>query len=120
MKKILALLFVGIFVASCTYRDNPVERNELAIIYSGYGVALSTAVAYRSLPLCVKDGTKVCAKRAVVVKLQEADRKVQTSLIEVSNFVTNYPKLSPAAYIAAAKSAVKVFQTVLVENGIAK
>jgi len=120
IKRILAILFVGIFVASCTYKDNPIDRNELAVIYSGYGVALSAAVAYRNLPICVKGGTKICAKRAVVVKLQEADKKVQIALIETSNFVKNYPTLSPVAYIEASKSAIRVFQAVLVENGIAK
>jgi hypothetical protein len=120
MKRILAILFVGILVSGCTYRDNPISRNEVAVIMSGYGVALSAAVAYRNLPLCVKGGTKVCARRSVVVKLQEADKKVQIALIETSNFVKNYPQLSPAAYIEAAKSSIRVFQKVLVDNGIAK
>lgn len=120
MKKILAILFVGIFVAGCTYKDNPISRNELAVIYSGYGVALSAAVAYRNLPLCVKGGTKICAKREIIYKLQNADKKVQLSLNEVNNFVKNYPQLSPVAYIEAAKSSIRVFQAVLVENGIVK
>ena len=120
MKKILAILFLGLFVASCTYKDNPIDRNELAAIYSGYGIALSAAVAYRNLPICVKGGTKICAKREVVVKIQNADRKVQVALMEADNFVKNYPKLSPVAYIEAAKSSIRIFQSVLVENGIAK
>lgn len=121
MKKILAILFVSIFVSSCSlYKDNPIDRNELAAMYSGYGIALSAAVAYRNLPLCVKGGTKICAKREVIVKIQNADKKVQLALNEASNFVRNYPKLSPIAYIEAAKSSIKVFQAVLVENGLVK
>ena len=40
--------------------------------------------------------------------------------MEADNFVKNYPKLSPVAYIEAAKSSIRIFQTVLIENGIAK
>lgn len=125
MRKFLILTVVALVAAGCsllTPKPNPIGKNELATIEASYGVALSAAVAYRNLRLCKKDEattvSNVCAKRDVILALQSADRKVMASLQETRAFIKNYPTLDASAYLAAARSALIVFQTIQTQNGI--
>lgn len=121
MKK-LAVIVLAFTLASCATVRNPVTQTDLATVEAGYGVALSLAVAYRHLPLC-RTGTtaslsNVCARRSVVVKLQQADRSVQTALSGARNFIKNNPTLSAGTFISAAQAALASFQAIEATYGV--
>lgn len=121
MKRFLLkyIILVGA-LSGCAQIQNPISLNELAAAESAYGVALSAAVAYRSLPLCKASVPAPCAKRDVILELQEADKKVQGAIIAVNNFVRDNPELSAASLVAAAQKAIADFQRIEAVYGVVK
>lgn len=112
----IVIVLSGALLASCGTVPNPLTQNELATAESGYGVLLAGAVAYKHLPLC-KTGTSisltnVCARRSVIVKLQQADRAVQAALVAARSPTVN------AAAMLALQAALAQFQQIEVANGI--
>jgi hypothetical protein len=102
--------------------QNPINYNDMAVVYSAYGTVLAVANAYRSLPLC-RTGmpptmTNICARRSVVVQLQAADRRAVLAINSAQAFINNNPTLGAGTMIAAANSAVITFQQVEALNGI--
>lgn len=126
MKKLLVPMIAMIILSGCAGLfapiQNPVNRNQLYGIEASYGLYLSLAVAYRSLPPCAKNQPfsfyNVCAKRPVIVKLQEADHKAQIAIDQANTFVKEYPTLNAAQVIQAAANAVMAFNQVESENHI--
>lgn len=125
MRKLLALLLLPA-VGGCALLgsfQNPVNLNQLATVESGYGIALSAAVAYRDLPLCktgtVSTVTSICAQRSIILRLQAADRTVETAIQAANSFVAANPTLDATSVIAAAQSALAGFQAIETTYGIA-
>jgi hypothetical protein len=131
MKRILAIVFLGISLAGCastggiegftrlitTGIANPVTPAALSDVKNAYGIALAAAVAYRERPRCTKTHlesvTNLCARRSIVVKLQQADLKAQAALAKADMFVADNPTLNAGSVIQAASLAVSAFQGVL-------
>lgn len=109
-------LVLALGVSGCATFNNPISLNQLGAIESGYGLALSTAVAYRSLPLC-KTGTistiaAICAQRSIIVKLQRADKTTQAAIAAANSFVLANPTLDATTLVSAAQSALAGFQAI--------
>jgi hypothetical protein len=92
---------------------NPVTAEDFAAIESAYGVALAGAVAYRNRPLCKKTAlesvSNLCARRSIIVRMQDADRRAQVALGSARVFIRDNPTLDAGALISAAKAAVGAF-----------
>jgi len=126
MKKLASLIIVGMLLSGCatpfgtkvgevftTGIANPVTTQQIYNLEAAYGVALSGAVAYRERPRCTKTAlesvTNLCARRSIVVKLQDADRKAQIALGQLKAFVSANPTLDASALLDAASAAVTTF-----------
>lgn len=94
-----------------------VNLNTLEGIVSGYGILLNAENTYKALPLC-KTGTtpsvtNICAKRSIIVRLQNADKLANTAVNQAVGFVKANPSVDPTQYLSAAQSALTALQTVL-------
>jgi hypothetical protein len=130
MRKLIAAVVLSLAAVALAACDMPtlnvasqVNLNTEAGIIAGYGVVLNAERAYKSLPLC-KTGTKpsvtnICAKRSVVVRLQNADRVANTAINQMTQFVKNNPNISPDGYLGAARSAILSIQTILNAEAVA-
>lgn len=126
MKKLLILGLL--FLTACSTPlfqpvANPLNANRLAEIEASYGIALSAAVAYRRLPLCKKSSPfnaikNICAKRSIIVQLQNADAKAQITLTSARRFVAENPTLDAFNLISAAQNAVMTLQAIEAANGV--
>lgn len=125
MRRLLGIVLICCVVSGCaifTHFDNPVTKDRLANIESAYGIALSAAVAYRNLRMCKKneDATplNICAKRSIIIKLQNADRSAQVALVNARQFIADHPLLDAFDVLNAAQQAITTFQTINASNGI--
>lgn len=129
MKKLFGILILGLFLSGCATGfnpfgsiQNPINNNRLAEIESSYGIALSAAVAYRNTRLCKKTEqasiSNVCAYRSVILKLQAADRNVQTALMNARKFIRENPTLDAFSVISVAQQALVGFQAIQAEYGV--
>ncbi len=126
MKKLASLVIVGMLLSGCatpfgtkvgevftTGIANPITTTQIYNLEAAYGVALSGAVAYRERPRCTKTAlesiSNICARRSIVVKLQDADRKAQIALANLKNFVNANPTFDASALFDAATTAVTTF-----------
>lgn len=82
MKKLLVGVLFALCLSACATLPNPVTGDRVVTIKSGYGIALSAAVAYRSSceqrlipPSC----------RTVVPQIVAANRKVQVALARLES-----------------------------------
>lgn len=120
MKRYLALLLVG-SLGACNLPTlnvaSQVNLNTLEGVVAGYGILVQAEQAYKSLPLCLTgttpSATNICARRSIVVRLQNADHVANTAINTASSFVSANPTISPAQYISAASNAVTAMQTIL-------
>ncbi len=115
MKLFLSCL-LALALGACATIQNPINTTQLAQVESGYGIALSAAVAYLNLPLC-RTGTSaslsnICAQRSVIVKLQAAAAKTQGAIVAARNFIKNNPTINVASAVGIAQAALNDFQTV--------
>ena len=121
ISRVLAAVIFAIGVSACTL-SLPTSNNQVAGVYSAYGIALSAAVAYRNRPLCKTGETttlsNICAERHVVVAIQSADRQAQGALTAMANFVKNNPTLDASNVIIAAQQAVADFNKVESTYGV--
>lgn len=122
MKKFIILGF-ALLLAGCTSfslpsfnTPNPVSRTRLAQLESGYGIALSGAVAYRSA--CAQRVITNC--KANVEKLQVTDKAVQVALDNANKFMRDHPTLDASAYLDGVSKAVAIFQATAKETGAVK
>lgn len=102
--------------------SNAVTLNTLQGVEATYGIALSAERAYKALPLC-KTGTTTtvtnpCAKRSIIVTLQEADRKAIAAIDRANTFVKMYPTVDATNVISAAAAAVSDLKSLLATNGV--
>lgn len=120
MKRIIFVLALSLSLAGCFRTvSNPLANNNpvgLVTIESAYGVALSGAVAYRNRPRCTKTAlesvSNICARRSIVLKLQNADRRAQIALGRARAFIANNPSLDASAVIQVAQDAVSFFYNI--------
>jgi hypothetical protein len=130
MKHMLAIILLGLSMAGCSTPGgqgftrlitagiaNPLTPTALSDVKSAYGIALAAAVAYRERPRCTKTHlesvTNLCARRSIVVKLQQADIKARAALDKADMFIADNPTLNAGSVIQAASLAVSAFQGVL-------
>lgn len=125
MRKIALVIAMALGTSGCallTGFNNPISLNELGGIESSYGIALSAAVAYRSLPLCktgtIASATNVCAQRSIIVKLQTADATAEAAIVAANAFVAANPTLDATSVITAAQSALAGLQAIETTYGI--
>jgi hypothetical protein len=124
MQKLLRIFALGValFLTACAGKapfqlDTVVSRNTLYTVEASYGVALAAAKTYKALPLC-KTGTapsitNICAKRSVVVRLQQADAKAIDAITRARDFIKANPTVDASNFLSAAQSAVDNLQAVL-------
>lgn len=114
----LPLLLTGCFATI----QNPINNNDMAIVYSAYGTVLAVANAYKSLPLChtgmPPTVTNICARRSVIVQIQAADRRAIYAINAAQQFINQNPTLSAWTMVSAANSAVAAFQQIETMNGL--
>lgn len=123
MKKLILILVAAISLTGCFETvKNPFTLTQVASVESSYGIVLSAADAYSHLRLCRKSETptvtNVCAKRAVILQLQKADRDVQTSLDYARNFIRNNPNIDPIVVISSVTKAVDAFKQIAINNKV--
>jgi hypothetical protein len=102
---------------------NPVGRKEMAAVESGYRVAVVAAVNYRRY--CYPNNVAVqpppagCSnRRAVVLALQDADRKARAAIVPLREFQRDNESVSAVSALLAARRALGEFQTALATNGV--
>lgn len=124
MKRLL-IAILALSVSACATLQNPINTTRLAQVESAYGIALSLAVGYyelykvnRCTTTRLESATNICARRSVVIKLQQADRTAQVALQSAQKFVHNNPNLDAGALIDAANLAVDAFRQVEAANGV--
>ena len=122
MKRILPVLLLAFALAACaslpnpfTVISNPFDTPTLAKVETAYGAALSVAVGYRN----------ACAQRLipsdcrpVVKQLQAQGARAQAAVVAARKFVKNYPQISAATAIVAAKAAVDDFKAEQTRLGV--
>ena len=102
--------------------QNPVTLNDWATIEIAYAGSVRLALTYRRLPLC-KAGqtetlTNLCARRTVLLAIQDANAKARAALLPFRGFMRNNQTLSALTAIGAVRQAVSDFQNVLATNGV--
>jgi hypothetical protein len=92
---------------------NPVDDTDLGKVEAGYEIGLAVVVSYRrycySKPLAQLPKSVCGNRRAVVTKMQNADKKAYAAIEAARNFVKNNPTISPVSAIRAARDAVNEF-----------
>lgn len=110
------LVFLALGGCATTPIRNPITTTQLATVESAYGVALAGAVAYRNRPRCTKTAlesiSNLCARRSIVIRLQQADQKAQIALGKAAIFIRNNPTLDASSLIAAAQAAVELLNQI--------
>lgn len=116
MKRLVVLL--PFLLAGCMTVSNPVTPTTVYQLRALYdATVLAPAANYRRLPLC-EAAQPPCAERAVIVKLQAADRLAVASLDAAQAFVTANPTLNPLSVISAAQAAVNAMLQLETTYGI--
>lgn len=133
MKKQLAVLLVAFSLAGCAGGNftsflpnasiqNPISIDDFQkakIAYASLGILVAN---YRELPLCKKSTpfsiSNFCAKRSVIVKLQEYDAIAYDTLEKAEAYISSNQTLNLASVISAAKIAVQTYQDYAAKNGI--
>lgn len=102
--------------------QNPVGWNELYAVEGAYVIAARTALEYRRLRMCRRSETasitNLCARRSVLVTIQNYNLRARQALDAAYDFTRNNPTLNAFSAIAAAQQAVADFQTALASNGV--
>lgn len=127
MRKLLIGIALSISLAGCAGTmpslnlSNNVSLNTSFGLANAYAIAQQQALAYKALPLCLTgtspSATNFCAKRSIVVRLQQADAKASAALVALDGFLKQFPTLDASNVIAAAQAAVSAYQTVTTTIG---
>lgn len=124
MKRLAALCFAFALTACATF-PNPLTPSRLVQIESAYGVALAAAVGYYELykrNRCTvtkpESFDNYCARRSVVIRLQQLDLRAQAAMQAAQRFVKRNPTLDASSVIDAAQTAIGAFQQFEAQAGI--
>lgn len=117
MKRIIVASLLALALAACASIQNPLNRDRLAVAVSGYGLAQTQAVTYRTL--CIKHqlGPLQANCRDNVVKIAAIDRAAQSAITDANAFILANPSGDATLVITAVESAVTAFQNILAAYG---
>lgn len=134
MKKLLAVFLIAFSLGGCatspfTERlnlfasvQNPVSKDDFYIAKTAYAALALPVANYRELPLCKKSKpfslAYICARRSVIVKLQELDAKSYDALTTAEAYIDSNQTLNLASVISAAKIAVAAYKKYATDNGV--
>ena len=134
MKKLLAVFLIAFSLGGCASNDianrfnlfasvqNPVSKDDFYLAKTAYAALALPVANYRELPLCKKSKpfslAYICAKRSVIVKLQELDTKAYDALATAEDYINSNQTLNLASLISAAKIAVNTYKKYATDNGV--
>ena len=134
MKKIIAVVLIAFSLGGCatspfTERlglfasvQNPVSKDDFYIAKTAYAALALPVANYRELPLCKKSKpfslAYICAKRSVIVQLQNFDAKAYEALTVADEYIASNQTLNLASVISAAKIAVAAYKKYAADNGV--
>ncbi|CAM5425990.1 Lipoprotein OS=Afipia felis OX=1035 GN=NCTC12722_02661 PE=4 SV=1 [Afipia felis] len=125
MRKLIAVaaMLCGLALAGCQTTlpslniSNAVAMNTVYGIENAYGIAVNAANAYKALPLCktgtTPSATNICARRSVIVNLQNAMGRARLAVNNAVAFQKAYPTLDVTNVVAAAQTALNDVRAVL-------
>lgn len=134
MKKLLAALVAVSLLTGCSTArisdftntfvsvKNPISTDDFYLAKTAYAALALPVANYRELPLCKKSKpfslAYICAKRSVIVKLQELDAKAYDALTTAEAYINSNQTLNLASLISAAKIAVDTYKKYAADNGV--
>jgi len=134
MKRILAALVAVSLLTGCTTGriadftntfvaiKNPISTDDFYLAKTAYAALALPVANYRELPLCKKSKpfslAYICAKRSVIVKLQDLDNKAYDALATAEAYINSNQTLNLASLISAAKIAVNTYKKYAADNGV--
>jgi len=134
MKKLLAVFLIAFSLGGCASNDianrfnlfasvqNPISTDDFYLAKTAYAALALPVANYRELPLCKKSKpfslTNICAKRSVIVKLQDLDNKAYDALATAEAYINSNQTLNLASLISAAKIAVDTYKKYAADNGV--
>jgi len=134
MKKLLAVFLIAFSLGGCASNDianrfnlfasvqNPISTDDFYLAKTAYAALALPVANYRELPLCKKSKpfslTNICAKRSVIVKLQDLDNKAYDALATAEAYINSNQTLNLASLISAAKIAVNTYKKYASDNGV--
>lgn len=134
MKKLLAVFLIAFSLGGCATSpfserinlfasiQNPISTNDFYYAKTAYAALALPVANYRELPLCKKSKpfslSNICAKRSVIVKLQELDIKAHDALITADEYIASNQTVNLASFISAAKIAVAAYKKYATDNGV--
>jgi len=125
MRKLIAVaaMLCGLALAGCQTTlpslniSNAVAMNTVYGIENAYGIAINAGNAYKALPLCktgtTPSATNICARRSVIVNLQNAMGRARLAVNNAVTFQKAYPTLDVTNVVAAAQTALNDVRAVL-------
>lgn len=134
MKKLLAVFLIAFSLGGCASNpftdrinlfasiQNPISTDDFYLAKTAYASLALPVANYRELPLCKKSKpfsiTNICAKRSVVVRLQEFDANAYEALTTAENYIASNQTLKLSSLIGAAKIAVDAYKKYALNNGV--
>lgn len=134
MKKLLSVFLIAFSLGGCASNpftdrinlfasvQNPISTDDFYLAKTAYASLALPVANYRELPLCKKSKpfsiTNICAKRSVVVRLQELDANAYEALTTAENYIASNQTLKLSSLIDAAKVAVAAYKKYALNNGV--
>lgn len=134
MKKLLAVFLIAFSLGGCASNpftdrinlfasiQNPISTDDFYLAKTAYASLALPVANYRELPLCKKSKpfsiTNICAKRSVVVRLQEFDANAYEALTTAESYIASNQTLKLSSLIDAAKVAVAAYKKYALNNGV--
>lgn len=102
--------------------QNPISTDDFYLAKTAYAALALPVANYRELPLCKKSKpfslAYICARRSVIVKLQEFDAKAYEALTTADAYIASNQTVNLASVISAAKLAVAAYKKYATDNGV--
>ena len=134
MKKLIAVVLIAFSLGGCASNpftdrinlfaaiQNPISKDDFYYAKTAYAALALPVANYRELPLCKKSKpfslAYICAKRSVIVKLQDLDNKAYDALATAEAYINSNQTLNLASLISAAKIAVDTYKKYAADNGV--
>ena len=134
MKKLIAVVLIAFSLGGCASNpftdrinlfaaiQNPISKDDFYYAKTAYAALALPVANYRELPLCKKSKpfslAYICAKRSVIVKLQELDAKAYEALTVAEDYINSNQTINLTSVISAAKIAVATYKKYAIDNGV--
>lgn len=134
IKNLIAVFLIAFSLGGCASGDmanrfnlftsiqNPISVDDFYYVKTAYAALALPVANYRELPLCKKSKpfsiTNICAKRSVIVKLQELDARAYEALTVAEEYIASNQTVNLASVISAAKIAVLSYKKYATDNGV--